>query len=170
MLQAGASSAADIPYRLFDLFVHWLKTRWFLSAQPALSSSSFLGGGGLLLSSVMATLQNQKSRGDKSGLLAGHGCLVRRLMTSPRTCSLASFWPWSWCALWLRLAGTAGATYPKEVACICARAALLFEVLTWVFTWKLNVKTSNDYRWLPDRKESGNFGLRRELNSNFQHK
>ena len=44
MLQTRASSAADIPYRLFDLFVHRLKTRWFLSAQPAFFSFELCHG------------------------------------------------------------------------------------------------------------------------------
>ena len=44
---------------------------------------------------------------------------------------------------------------PRKWGAFVPRAVLLFEVFTWAFTCKLNARTSNDFRWLPERKEAG---------------
>ena len=93
------------------------------------------------------TFQNQKSRGEKSGLLARHGCLIRRLMTSPppRTCSLASFWPWSWCALWHRLAGTSKShIFQGSGVHLCLEQYLYSKFFTWVLHVEIK---RQDFQW-----------------------
>ena len=44
---------------------------------------------------------------------------------------------------------------PRKRRAFVPRGLLLIEVFTWAFTCKLNARTSNDLRWLPERKESG---------------
>ena len=44
---------------------------------------------------------------------------------------------------------------PRKWGAFVPRAVLLFAVFTWAFTCKFNARTSNDFRWLPERKEAG---------------
>ena len=77
---------------------------WAKDSMVSFSSTSVVVGG-LLLNSVMATLQNQV-QGVQDRTPGRPRVLGQAADDFPRTCSLASFWPWSWCTLWRRLAGT----------------------------------------------------------------
>ena len=49
----------------------------------------------------------------------------------------------------------ARATYSKGVACICASSSTFIRSFHVSIHVQINTRTSNDFRWLPERKESG---------------
>ena len=94
------------------------RTRWFLSARPVW----WLWG--VFFWALSWPRSKTKSRGDRSGLLAGHGCLARRLMASPEPALWPASGPDRGVHCGTVLLEPARATYSKAVAwavaCICA--------------------------------------------------
>ena len=130
------------------------RTRWFLSAQLAWcwgSSCELYYGNALELSPGGTSPDTWPATGAWSGSwwLPPNVLLFSQLLALIVVCTVA---PSCW--------NQQEPHVPRKWRAFVPRAVFLFEVFTWAFTckntWcKLNARTSNDFRWLSERKESG---------------